>query len=235
MKEQYVGDINDYRKYALLRVLAQGGRLRTGVCWMLTPPDGRPDGNKTRYLREPARWRHYDPELFDLLRSVVADPGPARLRHIERSGIIPAAAYFNDILPDDKAGRRRFFDIVFDQFRLMDLIFLDPDNGLEVPSKPKGHKGSSKYIYRDEISIAYDAGASILIYQHFTRENRDQYLHRIGSDLAGVVVDAAIWAFRTPHVVFFLLIHPRHAAVLGQGARDAASRWDARFLTGRAL
>ena len=37
MKHQYVGDINDYRKYALLRALSAGGANRIGVCWMLTP------------------------------------------------------------------------------------------------------------------------------------------------------------------------------------------------------
>jgi hypothetical protein len=39
MKEQYVGDVNDYRKYALLRHFAIECGLRVGVCWMLTPPD----------------------------------------------------------------------------------------------------------------------------------------------------------------------------------------------------
>jgi len=33
MKEQYVGDVNDYRKYALLRHFAIEGRVRVGVCW----------------------------------------------------------------------------------------------------------------------------------------------------------------------------------------------------------
>jgi hypothetical protein len=37
VKHQYVGDINDYRKYALLRALSAGGANRIGVCWMLTP------------------------------------------------------------------------------------------------------------------------------------------------------------------------------------------------------
>lgn len=40
VKHQYVGDINDYRKYALLRALSAGGANRIGVCWMLTPDDG---------------------------------------------------------------------------------------------------------------------------------------------------------------------------------------------------
>lgn len=50
MKEQYVGDISDYRKYALLRALSAGGANRIGVCWMLTPSDGSSDGNKLGYL-----------------------------------------------------------------------------------------------------------------------------------------------------------------------------------------
>ncbi len=52
MKEQYAGDISDYRKYALLRALAGPGGLKPGVCWMLTPPDGRADGNKVGYIDE---------------------------------------------------------------------------------------------------------------------------------------------------------------------------------------
>ena len=41
MKNQYLGDINDYRKQGLLRLLSGMGELKTGVCWMLTPDDGR--------------------------------------------------------------------------------------------------------------------------------------------------------------------------------------------------
>lgn len=34
VKHQYVGDINDYRKYALLRALSAGGANRAGECWI---------------------------------------------------------------------------------------------------------------------------------------------------------------------------------------------------------
>jgi hypothetical protein len=44
MKNQYFGDINDYRKYGLLRGLSNRGEIRTAVCWMLTTDDGRGDG-----------------------------------------------------------------------------------------------------------------------------------------------------------------------------------------------
>jgi len=36
MKNQYFGDINDYRKYGLLRGLSNKGEISTLVCWMLT-------------------------------------------------------------------------------------------------------------------------------------------------------------------------------------------------------
>jgi hypothetical protein len=40
MKNQYFGDINDYRKYGLLRMLHSTGDGRLLVAWMLTPDDG---------------------------------------------------------------------------------------------------------------------------------------------------------------------------------------------------
>ena len=47
MKNQYFGDITDYRKYGILRVLESAG-IKTGVCWMLTPPNNK-HGNLTHY------------------------------------------------------------------------------------------------------------------------------------------------------------------------------------------
>ena len=50
MKNQYYGDINDYRKYGLLRSLTRDTGLHLGVCWMLTSDDERSDGEKVGYL-----------------------------------------------------------------------------------------------------------------------------------------------------------------------------------------
>src|SRR5476651_118127 len=96
MKEQYVADINDYRKYALLRALA--GELKLGVCWMITPRDERSDGGKTGYLLEDKRWRSRDPALFDLLKSIVTVSNGSRLQRIEERGAIPGAVFHNEVL-----------------------------------------------------------------------------------------------------------------------------------------
>src|SRR3954468_6067603 len=104
MKEQYVGDVNDYRKYALLRHLTQEARIRIGVCWMLTPPDGRTDGNLTKYLEKPPQTE--DQELFEQLKKLAAVPEGRRLRHIERNGLLPRAIFFDEYLSDRPALRR---------------------------------------------------------------------------------------------------------------------------------
>ena len=36
MKDKYFGDVNDYKKYILLRLLSKNGKLKVMVCWMLT-------------------------------------------------------------------------------------------------------------------------------------------------------------------------------------------------------
>ena len=71
MKHQYFGDINDYRKYGLIRAIHSAGELRTLVAWMLTRDDGRTDGQTIGYLNQPDRWESFDPDLFNALRAAV--------------------------------------------------------------------------------------------------------------------------------------------------------------------
>ena len=214
MKNQYLGDVSDFRKYALLRSLAQQGRLRIGVCWMLTPDDERPDGRKLAYLDQPERWRELDPPLFDLLRQVVDAPERRRLALVETSGLLPHALFYDVTVPDREEARQAWFTGAQSALRAADLVFFDPDNGVEVASKPKGRKDSSKYVYRDEVEATYAAGHSVLVYQHFTRERREVRLERLTRELAAVASGAAIWSFETAHVAFLLLAQPRHTTLV---------------------
>ena len=232
MKEQYVGDVNDYRKFALMRRLA-GSKI--GICWMLTPPDGRGDGEIAGYLDRPQQWAPYDPELFDLLHEIRKEGGPLRLRHLEKSGIISGATYFNEFISDRESLRRAYFDVGMDDLAKTDLIFFDPDNGIDVPSIAKRAKGSSKYLYRDELALTYQRGHSVLLYQHFVREGRDGFIGRIGTDIASVAPGAILWAFRAPHAVFFLAVHPRHHNTLGPAADAASSNWESSFIVGQQI
>ena len=233
MKEQYVGDVNDYRKYALLRQLGRSG-LRLGVCWMLTPNDGRSDGNKLSYLDQPKQERH-DPELFALLRRVRSEPDARRLILIESSETLPRAIFVNTIVPETLFERQLWFKQASAALAETGLIFFDPDNGIEVGSVAKGRRNSSKYVYRDELATTYRAGHSLLVYQHFQRKERESFIRDVADDLRRAAADAEIWAIRTSHVVFMLAIQPRHRAALSAAADDVRKTANPSFLNAQLI
>jgi len=234
MKNQYFGDINDYRKYGLLRGLTGGlgvlgvsglSGLSLMVAWMLTPDDGRSDGRFTTYLDKPEQWSTFDPELYEQLRRWIKDGRPRHVAHIEGSDLLPNAAFFSEIVPDDAGGRGRWTDRLLEASRGHDLVFLDPDNGLEVKSKPYGARDSSKYVYRREIVRLFEAGHSLLIYQHFPRVTRDVFV----TDTAGMLMDELginrITTFRTSNVLFVLAAQPQHRDVFETASRSVADSW----------
>ena len=82
---------------------------------------------------------------------------------------------------------------------------------LEVKSKPYGRSKSSKYVFKRETEQLWQSGKSLLIYQHFVREKREVFIERMLSDLAELTEDSSLAAFTTSHVVFFMLLQPKHA------------------------
>ena len=170
MKNQYFGDVNDYRKYGLLRLLAGDGTLRIGVCWMLTPNDTRPDGEKTQYLDDDRRneWRHFDPDLYDFLRLKVhgheTEPKSRDVRNLTATHL-PHGDFYPAILSDSKADRESYFEQMWKQFEEWQthLIFFDPDdgfanNGVSQSPLKKGHKDSAKKLFRDEVRDSLTKG-----------------------------------------------------------------------------
>jgi hypothetical protein len=210
VKVQYFGDANDYRKFALLRLLSEVGGFRIGVCWMLTPDDGTGHGDKRSYLKQPNKWRRYDPRLFDALTLVPATPSTEDLRRIENEALISGAAFFNAITPDPLAGRKQYHAACMKELKACELIFLDPDIGLEIKTVVKGRKSSSRYAYLDEIADHYSAGRSVLLYQHFTRVPRETLVQISADRLRDRLAGSKVWAFWTPHVIFLLAAIPDH-------------------------
>lgn len=223
MKNQYFGDINDYRKYGLLRVVSSGLRLR--VCWMLTPDDGRQDGKFVRYLARREKWRAYDPSLFDLLHRSVCVEKKRSVEQVERLSILPSAIYWGSAEADYSRNRNEYFASMERQFASVDLVFFDPDNGLEVRSVPVTRKDSSKYLYWCEIEKVFRLGCSIIIYQHFPREKRGPYIARMKSELKNRLRAAAVFAFRTSRVVFLLAAQKCHVRRIRQQVDNLRLVW----------
>jgi hypothetical protein len=224
LKDQYFCDVNDYRKYGLLRCFAEAG-FRVGLRWMLTLPDQSNDGRKLEYLDDPQKWRHRDPPLFDFLkRSATANQ--REVRFFERTDLLPGAVFFSEHLGDDAVQRKAYFQRALAALKTTDLLFFDPDTGLEVPSTPYGRKESCRYLYWREVEEAAGAGASIVIFQHWKRENRQTMLSRLLAELRSRVGAAGVLSIDSPFVVFLAACKPNHRERFGAALRLMHERWD---------
>lgn len=222
MKHQYFGDINDYRKYGLLRLLMLTSDLQAGVCWMLTDNDGGNEGNLRDYLTDRDGYRRYDPPLFDFLNGcAVRENDPLVNRSVLKlhgEQILPRTTYFARGLADNLDDRDQYFAEVLREFRDRDLIFFDPDTGLENQQLARGNAGSSKYLYFSELVDTFRQEHSLLVYQHLGQRHmpRDDYLQgRVAQLFESLPVDV-LFEFRTPYVVAFLACQPRHQDFFNQ-------------------
>ncbi len=231
MKDQYFGDINDYRKYGLLRLLSAFGSIPTTVCWMRTMPDGRTDGSAVDYLCDPSQYRAFDPQLFDHLRASVC----VRQRRAvsEAAGILAGTTFMDEILRDNITGRSAWFHRFLSVSRSSSLIFFDPDNGMEVRSVPAGRKWSSKYLYWNELVEAYISGKSVLVYQHFPRAGRTQFICGMVDASFRCVRGSVCFTFHSSRVLFVLLPQPEMEGLFDGKAREVARQWHGQFTVSR--
>lgn len=225
MKNQYFGDINDYRKYGLLRAISRVADFRTLVVWMLTPNDGGTDGKFTDYLYKPTKWSRYDPSLYAHLCDMLRAVEERSVENIKGAGLLKDTDFFSKPVPDNATDRDAWFVALSERSKGRDFVFLDPDNGLEVKSKPYGRKHSSKYLFWREVALLWESGSSLLIYQHFIREKRVDFIQRMLEKLNKVTADSFVEAFSTSNVVFLLALQPRHRLLHGRIVESVQESW----------
>jgi len=225
MKGQYVGDNNDYRKYGLLRALLGSGDLSLLVAWLLTPNDDGRDGARRRYLTEPGRWRRYDDALYDFLSTTLGKNATPSVAMIERSSMLPRTRFFSEIVPDQREARALWADRLLESARSSDLVFLDPDNGFEIASKPVGRKDSSKYAAWSEVQRLWEVGSSVLVFQNYKRETKDVTISRLAAEMQERTRPAFVEVLDTPDVFYFLAAQPQHSGILQRAMADHLPRW----------
>lgn len=231
MQDRYAGDIGDFGKYGLLRWLCRsdehGAAFRLGVFWYLF--DGKDaaapnDGKHTEYLCKPnpkeKRLCICDPELFQVMGEIVY--GERSVAAVEKKGVLtPSTLFFSKGLNfnwtpqrERDAVRRKWLDDGLQAVKATDLVFVDPDNGLEVPkTKPLSNKGP-KFAYYDDIRPCWERGQSLVIYQHIDRTScaekqiaqRCAALHR---ELPGAMLVPLRFRRRSSRV-YFVVSQPEH-------------------------
>jgi len=225
MKNQYFGDVNDYRKYSLLRLLSGYGKLSTAVCWMLTPDDLRPDGHRIQYLLEPEKWRKFDPAVFDLIHNQVIQHERRRVDSIQKDEFFPNCLFYSTIIKDDAERREKFVSNFLKLAKNSELVFFDPDNGIEIKSVPYGRKNSSKYVYYSEVQRTFKNGHSILIYQHLPPKPRVSLASSLGQKLAEATNTDRIYLYWTQFVLFFLIAQSPHVRHIEKANKNIARIW----------
>lgn len=211
MQNRYFGDIGDYFKYGLLRALGQGRTL--GVAWYLYPDEGHnEDGKHIAYLDDAAKWRGYDPELFDQLQERVKQ-GRRNVREIENSGLLGRGLYAYDPLDFDHkdyrekaAWRQRWFDATCACLQKADIVFADPDNGLCLDDtfRASRRKDWKRLPVSEAIKLAQNSRPAIL-YHHNSRfpGGHDKEVAHWIDHLPGEVM-AIRWRAYSPRTFFVL-------------------------------
>lgn len=194
MQDKFVGDVGDFGKYGLLRALTSppqpdGERdLSLGMVWYLVPDNQHSGAGKyITYLDNPGLFRPCDPRLFDALKDIV-DGKRRRVSSIRDSQIfLPRTVFYEARLTFEGipignrlAHRKEWVRSAVAAAAGCDLVFVDPDNGLEVRTPPH-HKHGLKYVFFDEVSPYIHRDQTLIIYQHMNHRKpvNDQISERI--------------------------------------------------------
>ena len=76
---------------------------------------------------------------------------------------------------DRNSLRWEWHNLALEQLKGCNLIFVDPDNGLIVPSAD-GTRKSNKYVLPFELADYYRSGSSVIYYQHKARRPDSFYV-----------------------------------------------------------
>lgn len=256
MQDRYTGDIGDYGKYGLLRQLCgihpkAAAQLRLGVLWYRPDPltvanENADDGKFTSYLRQDRenRFSVCDPALYEALYEIVVEREDRRVGAVEDSCVLgPDALFYDAYIPGPAPNARGEARAVPRQAwakkalrttERCELVFLDPDNGLEPQSVAIGHKAAVKYAYLEEVEPLVERGQSLVIYHHLSRNGTNvaqiaRWLGRLQQEFNPADIFALRYRRGTARA-FFVLAQKRHTPLLRRRAAALlASPWREHF------
>ena len=179
------------------------------------------DGGHTQYLDDEG-YRECDEQLWTILGSLVRNEKRS-ISSVQGSGCLDAV-FFSDCL--DYRGctknervyiRNNWHHHALAKLKNLDIVFVDPDNGLLVPSAV-GTIRDNKYVAVEELADYYKQGSSIIYYQHKARKKDDYYVKQHGRLLENDGFEGAtelLLKFRTTSQRYYgFIIQPRHRGTI---------------------
>lgn len=193
MRDEYVGDVGDFGKYILLNKLRElsNGKINLGVNWYYNTKQEKhsSDGRYTNYVdpsyRNADRYKRCSPDIYEQLRAIV-DEKQRKISEIEDRQILfdgtifyskPLPWEFNS--PSERENKREdWFKDSLKKLGDADIVFLDPDNGIQTSNVRKTKAEAVKYVFSDEIDQYYNGKKTVIIYNHRDRTPQEKYEER---------------------------------------------------------
>jgi hypothetical protein len=155
MQKKYFGDVTDFYKYFFLKNII--GEYRLGINWCMTSDDESTDG-KNKVENEP-RLEINDKYLYNILLK--------RNFNKIQSGYFSENTKYYDKIYKEFNMEYIYETLAFNELKGQDIIFFDPDTGIEMPSKKLSER--YKYVSYRILSEYWNENKSLIIFQHKDR------------------------------------------------------------------
>ena len=227
MKNQYFGDVGDFGKYGLLKAI-KDNNLKIGVNWYLTKDDEKTDGKHINYLNKP-EFRICDSVLCSFLHNSIFE-NRRSVKEIYSYKEFENYIFYDEVIDLEHINalsergrlerqrlRNEWFLSSTKKLKEADIVFCDPDNGLETRSLSKFGKDSVKYTFVEEIKQLLEHGKSVIVYNHRDRSPENEYGKRFKEihKSIGIENELRILRFNRYSVRDYLFfIQPNHKDLL---------------------
>jgi len=212
MNKRYLGDVRDLFKYDLIQRILEGIKSLQGFTFipMLTEYDPESKGgnkrdfdkakvgtnnkNLVKSLKKYNKYNKIDPNERDFTEvKKHFESRSFEIRIYEERG----NKYFTNI----KRSRDEYFEHIPLGLLHKSLVFVDPDNGLQIENSTEKHLlyGEVKNLYK-----RMDKDSILMIYQQFPREDHEEYLSKRANKLRELTQDLPIY-ISDNEITFFLL------------------------------
>ena len=222
MNDAFVGDIGDFGKYGLLRELTNLG-LTLSVNWYKTDFETT-GGGFIDYLNKPDEYREYDPELFQALYKIVFEDKDRRIERVEDAGIIKAN-FFNESI---ESNREKWWKRALEVTSGTDVVFLDPDNGLETPSMNARNSNSPMHVRWSELQEYYSLGKTVIMYQQRPKIEKEALCKeralRVNELLEADVIHILDFPRRTNRY-YFIFTQKKHEVIIEKLCNLMHTKW----------
>lgn len=246
MQDRYAGDLGDYSKLGLIRALG-AAPLRIGLVWCLADDESHnADGKHIRYLHDDRLGlAGCDPALHAVLKRMIdqseSSQGERSVAALEALNVWPRGmrffterlSYAGVPLGERAAMREAWLGRAVEATRGCDVVFFDPDNGLEISSVSRRAIKAPKYIRFDELTPFWRRGQSLVIYQHLTRQGtaEAQAARRCGQlrQHLGVERVTALRFNRGTARLYLHAMQPQHQRRIARCHDELLARWSPHF------